>query len=137
MDKHLKDLVTDWNGFEKLVEDMHKDGKITVEHDVTLTGASGATRQIDVLVTEDKGSEKQLTLIECKYWNYNVGRTEADIMFASLDDLNASRGVIFTTKGYQKGAKAYAKAKNIDIYVVRSLSDGNYSAQIPKSSIRF
>lgn len=38
------------------------------------------------------------------------------------EDLNASKGVIFITVGYEAGAEKYAKSKNIDIFVIKDLT---------------
>ncbi len=50
-----------------------------------------------------------------------VERQQVENLYASMEDLNASKGVIFTTLGYQSGAETYAKSKNINIYVIRDL----------------
>lgn len=122
MSTNLRNVVSDWGGFEEFVKEIHEGEDITVERDVILTGQSGAPRQIDVHVTHSKGPYKYSTLIECKHWKNKVKRQQVENMYASMDDLGASKGVIFTTSGYQSGAETYAKAKNIDIYVVRDLS---------------
>lgn len=118
-----KDIVKDWNGFEKFVAHLHEDGDVTVSHDKTLTGNSGATRQIDVVVEHQKGPYKYLTLIECKYWKESVKREQIDVLHASMLDLNASKGVFFTTKGFQRGAQKYAESKGITLYKIRELTD--------------
>lgn len=46
----FEELVGDWEGFESLVATLHETGNVTVERDVTLSGRSGAPRQIDVLI---------------------------------------------------------------------------------------
>lgn len=118
----------DWKNFELFVKDLYSsDGSLLVEHDVTEIGKSGASRQIDVKVTQKTGFHTYVTLIECKFWKKAVERSTVDIVAASLDDLNASKGVIFTTKGYQQGAETYAKSKNIDIFVVRDLLDEEWA----------
>jgi len=114
----------DWKNFELFVKDLYSvEGNVLVEHDVTEVGKSGASRQIDVKVTQTTSFHSYTTIIECKYWKKAVERTTVDIVAASIEDLNASKGVIFTTKGYQQGAETYAKSKNIDIFVVRDLLD--------------
>ncbi|MCA4078856.1 restriction endonuclease [Pseudomonas kurunegalensis] len=118
-----KDIVKDWNGFERFVAHLHEDGEVTVSHDRTLTGNSGATRQIDVVVEHQKGPYKYLTLIECKYWKESVKREQIDVLHASMVDLNASKGVFFTTKGYQRGAQKYAESRGITLYKIRDLTD--------------
>lgn len=119
----LKDTVRDWGGFEELVEDLHKSEGLNVQRDVTLTGKSGATRQIDVLIEHKQGPYEYRTLVECKYWNKKVERANIDVLYAGMQDLNAAKGVFFTTVGYQSGAETYAKSMGISIFVVRELTD--------------
>ncbi len=69
MSTKLKDVVSDWGGFEEFVKEIHDSGDVVVERDVILTGRSGAPRQIDVHVTHSQGPYKYSTLIECKYWS--------------------------------------------------------------------
>jgi len=119
----VSEIVKDWGGFEKLIQDIHQREDLKVQHDVTLTGQSGATRQIDVLLEHSKGPYQYKTLVECKLWNKKVERANIDVLYAGMQDLNASKGVFFTTKGYQKGAEIYAKSKGINIFVVKEVSD--------------
>lgn len=119
----VSEIVKDWGGFEKLIQDIHQREDIKVQHDVTLTGQSGATRQIDVLLEHSKGPYQYKTLVECKLWNKKVERANIDVLYAGMQDLNASKGVFFTTKGYQKGAEIYAKSKGINIFVITEVSD--------------
>ncbi len=122
----IKDLVKDWGGFEELITDLHRDGEVEVQRDVTLIGSSGASRQIDVLIKHKKGPYEYTTIVECKYWKKKVERANIDILYAGMQDLNASKGVIFTTKGYQTSAEQYAKSKGITIYVIRELTDDEW-----------
>ena len=122
MDNGYLHKLFDWKNFELFVKDLYSaEGDLIVEHDVTEIGKSGASRQIDVKLTQKTSFHTYTTIIECKFWKKAVERTTVDIVAASIDDLNASKGVIFTTKGYQRGAETYAKSKNIDIFVVRDL----------------
>jgi hypothetical protein len=119
----LKDIVKDWGGFEELVKNLHQDGETIVKRKEVITGISDAPREIDVTLRHKKGAYEYLTLIECKHWKSKVTREKVDALYASIEDLRASKGVIFTTKGYQSGAETYAKSKNITIFVVRELTD--------------
>ena len=116
-------LVEDWGGFELLVAKLHETGSVMVEHDVTLTGQSGAPRQIDVLIRHTEGLYEHLILVECKHWKSNVKRTQVDAMATSVRDLKASKGVIFTTKDFQSGAVTMAAASGVEIVKVREFSD--------------
>lgn len=130
-----RDLVEDWNGFENFVAKLHEDGEVEVLHNQTLTGQSGATRQIDVLLRHNKGPYSYLTLIECKYWKEKVKREQIDVLYASMLDLNASKGVFFTTSGFQRGAQKYAESKGITLYKVRELTDPEWG--LPGKVISF
>jgi hypothetical protein len=119
-------LIGDWGGFEKLIAALHETGNVKVEHNVTLVGESGAPRQIDVLVTHTEGLYTHRILVECKCWRSAVERLHVDAMVTAVKDLKASRGVFFTTVGYQSGAETTAKANGIELFVVRELSDDEW-----------
>lgn len=55
-----------------------------------------------------------------------LSRDRVDILIAAIDDLGAKGGVIFTTKGYEAGAEAFAKSKGIELFVVRDLTDAEW-----------
>ncbi|MHC2424217.1 hypothetical protein ACVII1_007218 [Bradyrhizobium elkanii] len=119
----LTDLVVDWGGFERLVASLHETGEVSVERDVVVTGRSGAPRQIDVLLRHKQGLYEHLVIAECKFWNSKVERQQVDSLATAVLDLGASRGVIFSTKGFQSGAITQAQHENIDLFVVRDLTN--------------
>lgn len=106
------DQLVDWRRFEDFVREVHDlDPNVVAERDVTEVGRSGAKRQIDVKLTQVLRGETQVTLIECKRWKHKVDRQRVDVLAASVEDLGAAHGVMFTTSGYEPGAEAYAKHK--------------------------
>jgi hypothetical protein len=118
----IADLVQDWDGFERLVANLHETGEVTVERNVTLKGRSGASRQIDVLIRHKQGLYEHLVVAECKYWNSRVQRADVDVVIMTVREIGASRGVIFSTKGFQSGAVLQAKHDGIELYKVRDLA---------------
>jgi restriction endonuclease Mrr len=122
----LSAVVRDWGGFEKLVAQLHETGDVKVEHDALLVGNVGEPRQIDVLVRHTQGLYEHLILIECKHWKRNVSRLHVDALKTVVSDLRASKGVIFTTKGFQKGALTAAKSFGIDLFKVREFTDDEW-----------
>jgi len=46
-----------------------------------------------------------------------------DVLRVAVGDLNASRGVIFSTNGFQEGAVLAAKSAAIELFRVRELTD--------------
>jgi hypothetical protein len=118
------DQLVDWRRFEDFVREVHDlDPNVVAKRNVTEVGRSGAKRQIDVKLTQVIGDETQVTLIECKRWKEKVDRQRVDVLVASVEDLDAAHGVMFTTSGYEPGAEAYAKHKGVEIFVVRDLTD--------------
>jgi hypothetical protein len=119
----LQDLVRDWGGFERLVAKLHETGTVSVEHNVVLYGKSGVPRQCDVVIRHKEGLYEHLIVVECKLWQQNVSRLHVDALATTVGDLNASRGVIMTTKGFQSGAETFAEFAGIDLFLVRELTD--------------
>lgn len=119
----ISDVVSDWGGFEELVKEIHSTGSVIVDRDVKLEGRSGALRQIDVLMTHREGPYEYKTIIECKYWNKNIERLHVDALSTTMKEVGASKGVIFTVKGFQSGAKLQAEAEGIKLFKVRELTD--------------
>jgi hypothetical protein len=118
------DQLVDWKDFERFVADMFGDNPdLVVEHDVTEFGKSGARRQIDVRITHRVGGMTYVTLVECKRWKQPVDRSRIDVLAAAIQDLNASKGVLFTTSGFEEGAERYARDQGVELFVVRDLTD--------------
>lgn len=121
------DKLIDWKEFEQFVAELYKDSdEVLVQHNVTETGKSGAKRQIDVKVTQKTKLHNLTTIIECKRWKEKVDRQIIDVLFASVEDLNANKGAIFTTQGYEEGAIQYARSKNIDIFIIRDIYEDEW-----------
>jgi hypothetical protein len=119
--------VIDWKEFELFVADLYRESdELTVDHNVTETGKSGAKRQIDVRVVQRTKLHTIKILVECKFWKSKVDRPVIDSLFAAIEDLNANKGVIFTTVGYEEGALLYAKSKNIDIFIIRDVKEDEW-----------
>jgi hypothetical protein len=123
------DKLIDWKEFELFVAELYKTSDdLIVSHDVTETGKSGAKRQVDVMVIQKNKLHTTKTIIECKRWKDPVDRHIIDVLAASIKDLGANKGVIFTTKGYEEGAVLYAKHENIDILMIRDLRDDEWGS---------
>ncbi|WP_430414032.1 restriction endonuclease [Parasphingorhabdus sp.] len=124
----LSDMIADWDGFERLIAQLHETGSVKVEHNVTLTGKSSAPRQIDVLVRHKEGLYEHLIVVECKYRNAAIERLHIDALATTIREVGASRGVIFSTKGFQRGAITQAKNENISLFKIRELTDEEWGS---------
>lgn len=130
------DKLIAWDDFEIFVRDLYsEDPSLSVQRDVVMFGKSGAKRQVDVLVTHKTRFHTYSTVVECKRWKDKVDRPRIDILYATMEDLNASKGVMFTTVGYEEGALEYAKAKGIDLFTVRDLTPEEWG--LPGREVHF
>ena len=118
----ITDWIKDWGGFEKLIAKLNETGDVSVSHNVVLEGRSGAKRQIDVLIRHTQGLYEHLVVAECKYWNSAVERLHVDALATTVREVGASKGVIFSSKGFQSGAIEQAAHENIELFLVRDLS---------------
>jgi restriction endonuclease len=117
----LSDLISDWAALEHFVKGMYR-GKdeVQVQRDVRLPDNDGGRRQIDVLVTVKRMPHVLKIVVECKRWNKPVERAQIDKLLVTVQKTNAAKGVIFTTKSYQKGALNTAQKNGVDAFLVRA-----------------
>lgn len=100
-----------YDGFETL----------RVEHDVVLTGKSGATHQIDVFWEFKAAGTIYRTCVECKNYTSAVKKSHVAAFSATLADIGNANGIIATTSSFQKGAKLLAQQNNIRLVLVNNL----------------
>lgn len=124
----LDQIVTDWGGFEDFVKELNRDGVVTVERNVILIDRNGQKRQIDVLIRHTQGLVEHIVIVECKFWKRRVKRQHVENLAASVSELRADRGIIFTTVGFQSGAVTYAAKTGIELYKVREVTDQEWGA---------
>lgn len=122
MSKSLSEIIGDWGGFEDLIKAMHQTGSVEVRRNVVLTGRSGAPRQIDVLIVHKEGLYEHKIVAECKHWNKSVSRLHVDALATTIREVGAAKGVIFSVKGFQKGALTQAQHESISLFKVRELT---------------
>jgi hypothetical protein len=119
----ISDLISDWASFEAFISTVCATKDVSVQHNVILRGKSGAPRQIDVAIRSSQGGLiSHLVLVECKYWRKRVKREQVDGLVTAIDDLNASRGIIFSTEGFQEGAVTLAEHKGVELFKLRELA---------------
>jgi hypothetical protein len=117
----LSDIVEDWGGFEEFAELLFKNSpNVTVERNVKLYGRSVTPRAIDVLIRQRTPPTSEIrVIVECKYLNKNVERTEVDALRTVVNETQCHKGVILSRLGFQKGTIDAAKELDIDLFTVR------------------
>ena len=90
-----------------------------VKHNVKLMGKSGCMHQIDVYWEYENDGVISRVAIECKNYDSNVSIGKVRDFFGVLQDLEDVRGIMVTSKGYQKGAKKFADYHGISLKKLR------------------
>ncbi len=124
--------------YEQLVAEIHQgmlefDGfeTLRVEHDVTITGKSGATHQIDVFWEFKAAGITYRTCVECKNYKSAVKKLHVASFAEVLRDIGNANGIVATTNSFQKGAKLLAKENNIRLVLVNHLVTSIYLSIVP------
>lgn len=95
-------------------------GADSVEHDVRIRGKSGIVRQIDVLIRKKIGLLDLLIVIDTKRKSRPVRRTDVLNVHDIKEDIGAALAVVIAPKGFDRGAKELAVAK--DIQLIKSIN---------------
>lgn len=86
----------------------------TVEHDVKLAGKDGE-RQIDCLIRTAVAGHNLLIVIECRDYASRLDITHIDGFHSKLQDVNASKGILISRRGFSKNAQNKANRVGITL----------------------
>jgi hypothetical protein len=132
--------IENWAEFEEFIKDLYakNTGTLNIERNFRAKGASGRNREIDVLVKFGFNPHVISLGIECKYWNSKVDGDVIDVIAGKKEDLKIDKFAVITTIGFEAGAELYAKAKGIDIFVIRPTNDDDfgYSGRVIKCNMQ-
>lgn len=95
-----------------------------VQHNIKLKGYSGCEHQIDVYWEYVKNGVNHHVAIECKNYNKRVEKGKVCAFQGVLADLDNVEGIMVTKRGFQKGAKTYAKQYGILLKELREPDKG-------------
>ncbi len=90
-----------------------------VQHNIKLEGRSGCKHQIDVYWEYEKNGVKHRAAIECKNYSKHVPKEKVCAFNGVLIDLDGVEGIMVSKKGFQSGAKLYAKECDISLQELR------------------
>lgn len=82
-----------------------------IEWNAKIKGNSGVEHQIDIVLT----TGEELTLIECKNHKRTIGYDVVAKMDSILNDINNSKGIIYSMTGFSSEAEKYAARKSIKL----------------------
>ena len=104
---------------------------IYVRHDIKLQGQSEQEYQIDVYFEYENHSGKQRVVIECKDYKSSVPISRVRDFFGVLHDLGDNvKGVMVSKKGFQRGAKTFAKQYGVSLIELREVSEEEIIGEI-------
>lgn len=92
---------------------------IDVQHNKKLKGKSGCEHQIDVYWEYMKYGTLNRVAIECKNYNSHVPLGKVRDFYGVLQDFESVRGIMVSSKGFQKGAKQFASFHGISLKELR------------------
>ncbi|MDT4826869.1 hypothetical protein FQZ97_601910 [compost metagenome] len=110
-----------------------RDERLTsVESDIKIDGPDGE-RQVDVLVKHTHAGIEYMTILECRDYAGKLSVTHVDAFASKLSDLNASKGILVSRKGFSKTAIQKAARLGIGLCVVDSADTAlrNMAVEIP------
>ncbi|WP_425465784.1 restriction endonuclease [Nitrospirillum bahiense] len=93
--------------------------KSNVEHNVLVPGKSGYFHRIDIVISYEFLRLRNI-LVECKQHTRPISVGLVRNFFGSTHDTNSS-GMMFTTTGYQPGAKTFANHYGIELVCLKEI----------------
>lgn len=90
-----------------------KGENIIVSKKADIQDVFGVTHNIDVFYQFEKAGILHKVAFECKNWNTAVTKEKVAAFAQIVGDMKGTIGVMVSNKGYQSGAKEYAKAHRI------------------------
>jgi len=100
-----------------------------VQHDVQVAGTS-RSHQIDVYWEYRLGGVLHRVIINCKRYAHTVEVTDVLTLGGVLQDMPGVRGLIVSTKGFQRGAIDYATTHGIGLKVIRPPQDDDWKGRL-------
>ena len=88
-----------------------------VERDVRILDSRGTSQQFDVLVTIPTAGRQLRIGIECKDHRARVKKEAVQAFITKCKESNIHKAVMVARSGFQKGAKATAKAYDVELLV--------------------
>ncbi len=130
----------DWRKFEKLIEAFHTTfhgDHYEVQKDVTLTGQTGGTHQIDVLL-RPRSPYSGPVIVSCKFENSPTGPDHVREWSTVVNEVAAAKGVIVSKSGFTPDAIAIAQnpERRVELWHVRELNEKDFDGYIQKISIQ-
>jgi hypothetical protein len=106
---------TNWKEFERLVAAIHiaqsMGGKVTWNDKIN-------GREFDVTIRFNYAFYQYLTVIECKDYKGKIPVEKIEAFITKANDINASKAVVVSSHGYQKGCDKVAERHGVELLIL-------------------
>ena len=126
----MNSTYKDWQDYQQAVASLFRELGCTVCVGIKIKGARG-THEIDVYVTLIQHSIECHWAIECKFWKERVKKRDVLTFKGVVDDIGADKGIMFSEKGFQRGALQVIHHTNI--LLLESLEEFKRTVSIKKT----
>lgn len=103
---------------------------IELKQNKKIIGKSGVEHQIDVYWEFEFNNCRYKFLIECKDYNNKISKDKVATLHSISLDISDSTPIITSTKGFQSGAKAYAKAVDVTPFICREVEEPDLEGRV-------
>lgn len=115
---------------------------VEVRRNVILDGMTAlpnghrSQHQIDIFWEFDIGPTSYRTVIQAKDWKRKVSLPELHTFLSVLADLPGNpKGLMVTTKGYQRGVEQLAQARGVELCLLKPATQEDFGGAIPSIAI--
>lgn len=116
--RKIRKLLTsepqNWKELESVADVFLKLQGFSTEKSIFLKGMR-AQHQIDVSGILNQGAVKFTVIAECKFWNRKVGKAQIAQLVSVMEDIGASKGIIISKEGFEKGAQLFARKRSVQL----------------------
>ncbi len=120
-----------WELLEIIVADIQKQlaPNADIRHNHKVVGKSGRRRKLDVTISQKVGTSTVFVVFDCKNHKRTVKMKDVEAFSGQLEDVGAF-GVMISNLGFDAGARAVAREKNILLQTYRKAGETDWKSLI-------
>jgi hypothetical protein len=126
------DSTDTWRLLEEQVESFFAANGYETRRNARLTGRSGATHEVDVLVRKSDGITEVSILVECKAWSHPIEKDVVAKAAMTSQDLGLSKAIVVSLQGWRVGAEQTARDLGVDLWDAADLERHLGQAQVAR-----
>lgn len=120
--KLSSNTIINWKDLEEKVLELFHSLGFKTEQNIKIKGVR-SIHEVDVLAIREFAGLEFKIIVECKFWQTKVKKTQVTALYSIVSDIGAEKGVIISKVGFQKGAFEFSKTSNIELYTYDEFKD--------------